>query len=79
MATFRRVQRDDVVALFQRCYAGANIDHDSRTFVAEDCRKQALRIRTGERVVVGMTDARGFDFHQHFARLRPLQIDFFNC
>ena len=46
--------------------------------MAEDRRKYSLRVRTGERVVVGVTNPGCFDFHQHFASLRTLQIDFFD-
>ena len=75
LAALRRVERDDVIACFQRPDAGADVHHDARAFVAEDRREQALRIGAGERVLVGVADAGGLDLDQHLAGLRPLELD----
>jgi hypothetical protein len=42
---FRRVERDDVVVLLDRGHAGPDIDDDAGALVAEDCRKESLRVR----------------------------------
>ena len=44
VAAFRRVERDDVIALFHRRHARPDIDDDAGAFVAEDGGKQALGI-----------------------------------
>ena len=42
--------------------------------MAQNGRKQALRIRARTGKLIRVTDAAGFDFHQHFAGFRPVQI-----
>jgi hypothetical protein len=44
--------------------------------MAQDRGENALAVESVERIGVGVADARRHDFDQHFARLRPFQIDF---
>ena len=74
-AAFRRVERDHVIALPERPYAGAHLHDDSRALVAEDHREQSLRIRAGTREFVRVTDAGRTDLDQHFTRLRAIEFD----
>jgi hypothetical protein len=75
-AAFRRVQRNDVVALLQGTHARPDIDHHARAFMAEDAGKMPSGIGAGERVLVGVADAGGLDLHQHFAGARAFQVHF---
>ena len=63
-----------MVVLLDGGDARSDIDHDARTLVAQDRRKQALRVGAGKREFVGMTDACRPDLHQHFTGLRPFQL-----
>ena len=75
LAAFRRVERDDVVALLHRGDAGSDIDNDARALMAEDRREQALGVRAREGELVGVADAGGLDLDQDFARLRAFEVD----
>ena len=44
----------------------------------EDRGENAFRISAGQRVVISMANASGFDFYEHFARFRAFEIDGFN-
>ena len=74
-AAFRRVERDDVVALLQRRDARPDVDDDAGAFVAEDRREQALRIGAGKGEVVGVADAGGLDLDQDLAGLRAFELN----
>jgi hypothetical protein len=56
----------------------AHVHHHARAFVAQDGREQAFGISAGQRVVVGVADAGGLDFHQHLTRARAFQVHGFN-
>ncbi len=75
LTAFRRIERNDMVGFLQRSHAGTRIDHHAGAFVAENRRKQALRIRPGTRELVGMADAGRLDLDQDFAFLWPIKID----
>ena len=75
LPAFRRVQRNDVIALLDAGDALADVDHDARAFMAEDRRKQSFRIGAGQCEFVGVADAGGLDLDQHFAFARPLELD----
>ncbi len=75
-AAFRRVERNDVVVFLQALDAGPYIDHDACAFVPENRREQSFRVGAGQGVLIGMADSGSLDLHQHFARLRALEIDF---
>ncbi|MNF06203.1 hypothetical protein D3C80_2061080 [compost metagenome] len=46
--------------------------------MAQDCREDAFRVGAGQGVVIGMADAGGLDFHQHFPGARAVQVHVFN-
>jgi hypothetical protein len=50
LAAFRRVERNDVVALAQRRHTGANVNDNTRALVAEDRREQPFGIGSRQRV-----------------------------
>jgi len=64
-----------VIARFQRGDARSDFDDNAGTFMTKDRRKQPLRIRPGQRELVGVADARGLDFHKHLKGTRAFQID----
>ena len=72
---FRRVKRNDVIALFDRRNAGTDIDDDAGAFVAEDRGKQSLRIGARQREFIGVADAGRFDLDQNFAGARAVELD----
>ena len=73
LPAFRRVERDDVVALFDAGHPRPDIDDDAGALMAEDRRKQPLGIGPGQRVGVGMADAGRLDLDQHLAGFRPVE------
>ena len=74
LPAFRRVQRNDVVALLQRGHARPDVNDDTRAFVAEHHREQPFRIAARAREFIGMTDAGRLDLDQHFAGLGTCEI-----
>ena len=74
LPAFRRVERDDVIALFQRGDAAPDIDHHARAFMAENGGEDAFRIGAGEGEFIGVANAGGLDFHQHFALARAFEV-----
>ena len=64
-----------MIALFQRSDTGADIDDDARPLMAHDGREQAFGISARDGELVGVADAGGLDFHQHFASLRAFEIN----
>jgi len=79
LAAFRRVERDDMVALLQRLHLGSHVHHDAGAFMAEDRGKRALRIFTGQREPIGVAKPRGLHFHQDFAGLRAFEVHLFDA
>jgi hypothetical protein len=75
LPAFRRVERDDVVALLHRGHARPDVDHDARALVAEDCREQPFGVGARQRELVGVADAGGLDLDQHLAGLRPVELN----
>ena len=75
LAAFGRVERDDVVALLQAGHAGADVDDDAGTLVAEDRGEEAFRVVAGEGEPVGVTEPSGLDLDQDLAGLRAFQLD----
>src|ERR1700722_4899331 len=78
LATFWRVERNDVVAWFHRSHAGADFTYDASALVAEDGWKQAFAVEAIERVGIRVANAGGLDLDQDLTRLRPFQIEFDN-
>ena len=74
LPAFRRVERDDVVALLDGGDARADVDHDARALMAEDRRKQPFRVGAGQREFVGVADAGRLDLDHHLALARALEL-----
>src|ERR1700721_3226306 len=74
LPTIRGVERDNVIALLHAGHALADVDHHAGAFVPENRREQAFGISARQREFVGMADAGGLDFHQHFAFARALEL-----
>ena len=70
LTTFRRVERDHVIARLKRGDAFAHLNHNTRAFMAQDRRKQTLRVsaRTGE--FIRVTNTGRFDLDQNLALFR---------
>ena len=79
LPAFRRVERDDVIALFHAGHAGADIGHDAGAFMAEDRRENAFGIAAGQREFVRVADAGRLDFDQHFAGARTFEVHGFQA
>ena len=79
LPAFRRVERDDVIALFQAGHAGPI----STTMPAPSWPRidgkmpSGIAARQGE--LVGVADAGGLDLDQHLAGARSLEIDRFQA
>src|SRR6266566_7150726 len=76
LPAFRRIERNDVVALLHARHVRPDIDDDAGTLVAENGREQSFRVGPGEREFVGVTDAGSLHLDQHFGGFRALQLDF---
>jgi hypothetical protein len=74
LAAFRRVKGNHVVAFLDRRHARCHIYDDARTFVPENHREEPLGVGAGARELIGVAHAGGFDFDQHLAGLRPVEI-----
>ena len=61
-----------MVALLQGGHAGADLDHDTRAFMAENRREKSFRIISRARELVGVANAGGPDFHQNLTRTGTL-------
>ena len=77
-AAFRRVERDDMVALLERGHPLANFHHNACALMAHDGGKQPFRISAGNGELIGVANTRCLDFHQNLALLGAFQIDFNN-
>src|SRR5690606_22437601 len=75
LPAFRRVERDDVVALLEAGDTRPDIDDDARALVAEDRREDAFRIGARQRELVGVADAGRLHLDQYLAFFRPVEID----
>jgi hypothetical protein len=75
LAAFGGVERDDVVADLHRGDSGPDLADDPGAFMAEDRRKDSLRILALQRVGVGVADPGRHDLDQHLARLRAIEVD----
>jgi hypothetical protein len=75
LPAFRRVERNDVVALLYAGHPRTDVDDDAGALVAEDGREQSFRVSAGQRELVGVADARGLHLDQHFGGFRPIELD----
>ncbi len=73
LPAFRRVERNDVIALLDARHARPDVDDDAGTLMTQDRRKETFRIRARTREFVGVTDTGRFDLDQYFAGLRSRQ------
>ena len=55
-------------------HSRSGFDHDACALVTKNGREKALGVLSRKGESVRMADARGFDFHQDFSRLRPLDL-----
>ncbi|SDX42878.1 hypothetical protein SAMN05421783_12564 [Thiocapsa roseopersicina] len=63
-----------MVARLQALHAGSAFHHLAPALVAEHAGKGTLRILSGERERIGVTDARGDDLQQDLALFRTLHM-----
>jgi hypothetical protein len=61
-----------VIALLDRGHAGADIDDNAGTLVAEDRGKQPLGVRARKGELVSVADSRGLDLDEHLAGARAI-------
>src|SRR5580658_6038717 len=64
-AALRRIERDDMVALADRCHTGTDIDDNACALVAKHRREKAFRIGPRQCELVGVTHARCLDLDEH--------------
>ncbi len=62
-----------MVALLEAGDAASDIDDDTGALMAEDRRKEPLRIGPGQGEGVGMANPGRLDFDQHFAVFRSIE------
>src|SRR5262249_24088363 len=74
LAAFRRVQRDDVVALLKTAHTRPDIDDHPGALVAQYRREQSLRVGARQRIGIGMADTGCLDFDQHLPCLWPVGL-----
>ena len=53
----------------------ADFAHDAGAFVTADDRQRAFRVCAGQGEFIGVANAGGLDFDQHFARPRSIELD----
>jgi hypothetical protein len=56
-----------MIARLDRGHTWPDLAHNARALMAQDGGEGALRIGTGERELVRVTDAGGLNLNQHFA------------
>jgi hypothetical protein len=67
-----------VIAWFDAAYTGANLFHDTATFVAKNRWKNTFRIFSGKRKGIGMANPGGNHAYQYFALAGALYINLGN-
>ena len=75
LAAFGRVERDDVIARFQRGDPWPDLEHDARAFMAQDRGEQPFGIGARQGEFIGVAKAGGLDLDQDLARLGAVQVD----
>ena len=78
LATFRSVERDNVITGFNRSHPSTDFTHYSRTLMAQHARENPLAVKTIQGVCIGMANAGRHNLDQHFPGFRPLQIQLDN-
>src|SRR5262249_49924507 len=74
LPAFRRIERNNVIALFRAGDARADIDDDAGALMAEHRREQPLRVGAREREFVGMADAGRFYLDHYLPSFRAVQV-----
>ena len=74
MTAFRRVQRNDVIALFYAGHTAPGIHHHAGALVTQDRREQPLGIGAGKREFIGVADAGRFYFNHYLALARAIEL-----
>ena len=69
LPTFRSVQRNDMVARAYTGHASTDFAHNPCALMTQHRRKNALAVKTIQRIRIGMANARRHDFDQHFTSL----------
>jgi hypothetical protein len=64
-----------MVAFGDAGHAAPDIQYDARTLVTEDRRKEALRVATGPRELVGMADSGSLDLDEHLAVFGSVELN----
>jgi len=78
LATFRRVERDDMVARLYRSDAGADLAHHASALMPQHRREDPLAVEPVQRIGIRMADARRHDLDKHLACLRTLKVQLHN-
>jgi hypothetical protein len=87
LPAFGRIERDNMVALFDAGHARSDIDDDAGTLMTQNGGEQALRVGPGERELIGVANAGRLDLDQNLPGLGTIQLDishlkrfgFFQC
>src|SRR5690606_4896201 len=74
LAAFGRVERNDVIAFANARHARTDINDNAGTFMAENGRKNAFRICTGEGEFISVADAGRLDLDQDLTLAWTLKI-----
>jgi hypothetical protein len=75
LSAFGGVERDHVIAGFDRRDAWPDLDYDTGAFVTEDRRKKSLGIGARQCEFIGVADAGCLDLDHHLAGLRSVELD----
>ncbi len=75
LPAFRCVERDYVIALFDRRDARADVNDDAGALMAQDRGKQPFGVGARQGELVGVADAGRLQFNQHFARTRAVELN----
>ena len=78
LPTFRRVQRNDMVARAYTGHASTDFTHNACALMPQHRRKNALAVKAIQRIRISMANARRHNLHQHFTSLWTFQIQLDN-
>src|SRR5277367_2045940 len=78
LAAFGRVERNDVVARFNRGHAGADFAYDTGTLMAENGWKDAFTVEAIERIGIRVANTCRLDFNQDLTCFRTFKIELDN-
>ena len=78
LTAFRRVERDHMVAGFDRVDPLPDFADDARALMPEDRGKDSLAVKAVECIGIRVTNTRRLDLNQNFAGLGAFEIEFDN-